>query len=129
MMNLLLHVPDFDGRIPIPAIIKAPGTHGQPLWTGKQVMSLALPSRTINYNQYNQYKVDNEDSGKFPNKEMTPNDAWVLIEDGEILSGSIDSTSIKTAQGGLVHMCWTMLGPAGARDLLNNTQVMANKLY
>ncbi len=35
MMNLLMHAPNFDGRIPNPAIIKAPGRG--PLWTGKQV--------------------------------------------------------------------------------------------
>ncbi len=102
MMNLLMHVPGFDGRVPIPAIIRAPGTNGQPLWTGKQVMSLALPSRILNFAKYNQYKVDDEDSGPFPNQIMTPNDAFVYIEDGEILSGSIDSSAIKTAQGGLV---------------------------
>ena len=39
LMNLLMHVPDFDGRIPIPTILKAPGSPG-PLWTGKQVGSL-----------------------------------------------------------------------------------------
>ena len=124
-MNLLMHVPDFDGRIPIPTIIKAPGSPG-PLWTGKQIMSFAIPSAKINFNKYNQYKVDKEDTGPFPNQIMTPNDAHVLIEDGEILSGSIDSSAIKTAQGGLVHMCWTELGPAGARDLLNHTQVIVN---
>ena len=125
VMNLLMHVPEFDGRVPIPAILKAPGSAG-PLWTGKQIMSLAIPSRKINFNKYNQYKVDKEDTGAFPRQIMTPNDAYVLIEDGEILSGSIDSSSIKTAQGGLVHMCWSELGPAGARDLLNNTQIIVN---
>jgi len=125
IMNLLMHVPDFDGRVPIPTIIKAPGCNG-PLWTGKQVMSLAIPSKKINFTKYNQYKVDKEDTGGFPNQIMTPNDAFVTIEDGEILTGSIDSSAIKTAQGGLVHMCWSELGPAGARDLLNNTQIIVN---
>jgi DNA-directed RNA polymerase II subunit RPB1 len=125
MMNLLMHVSDFDGRIPVPAIIKAPGLPG-PLWTGKQVLSLAIPSRKINYTKYNQYKVDKEDNGPFPREIMTTNDAHVVIEDGEIITGSIDSSAIKTAQGGLVHMCWTELGPAGARDLLNNTQIIVN---
>ena len=87
---------------------------------------MAIPSKKINFSKYNQYKVDKEDTGPFPNQIMTPNDAYVLIEDGEILSGSIDSSAIKTAQGGLVHMCWAELGPAGARDLLNHTQVIVN---
>ncbi len=123
MMNLLMHVPEFDGRIPVPAIVKAPGRG--PLWTGKQVFSLAVPSTRINFSKMNQDKGD-EDEGDIYKRTMTLNDALVLIEDGELITGSIDSTAIKTSQGGLVHMCWTDLGPAGARDLLNNTQVIIN---
>eukprot|EP00960_Hanusia_phi_P024641 726338-Hanusia_phi.AAC.1 len=124
MMNILMHVPGFDGRVPIPAIVKAPNNKG-PLWTGKQVLSLAIPSRRINLSKLNQYKTD-EDTGDIFKQTMTVNDAHIVIEDGEILSGSVDSSVIKTSQGGLVHMCWADLGPAGARDLLNGTQIIVN---
>lgn len=124
MMNIMMHVPDFDGRIPIPAIIKSPNSG--PLWTGKQILSFAIPSTKINFSKLNQYKVDKEDNGSVEKQYMTVNDAHIVIEDGEILSGSIDSSAIKTSQGGLVHICWTDLGPAGARDLLNNTQIIVN---
>ncbi|KAF9007912.1 beta and beta-prime subunits of DNA dependent RNA-polymerase [Cyathus striatus] len=42
VQNILLWVPDWDGSIPIPAIIKP-----KPLWTGKQILSLTIP-RGIN---------------------------------------------------------------------------------
>eukprot|EP00969_Alexandrium_andersonii_P182011 8042905-Alexandrium_andersonii.AAC.1 len=38
MMNLLMWVQDWDGRIPPPTIYKP-----EELWTGKQVMSMILP--------------------------------------------------------------------------------------
>ncbi len=33
----------------------------------------------------------------------------------------------QASEGGLVHICWTELGPAGARDLFNNTQAHAGR--
>lgn len=38
MMNLLMWVTNWDGKLPVPAILKP-----QPLWTGKQLISLILP--------------------------------------------------------------------------------------
>jgi len=42
VQNILLWVPDWDGSVPIPAIIKP-----KPLWTGKQILSMCIP-RGIN---------------------------------------------------------------------------------
>ena len=42
VQNILLWVPEWDGSVPIPAILKL-----KPLWTGKQILSLAIP-RGIN---------------------------------------------------------------------------------
>ena len=123
LMNILMHVPSFDGRIPIPTIIKSPKSG--PLWTGKQIMSMAIPSSKVNFMKLNQYKTD-QDTGSVVKLFMTVNDAHCIIEDGELLVGSIDSSAIKTSQGGLVHRCWNDLGPSGARDLLNNTQIIVN---
>ena len=38
VMNLVMHLEYFSGELPIPAILKP-----EPLWTGKQIMSLFLP--------------------------------------------------------------------------------------
>jgi DNA-directed RNA polymerase II subunit RPB1 len=42
VQNILLWVPEWDGSIPTPAIMKP-----KPLWTGKQILSLTIP-RGIN---------------------------------------------------------------------------------
>jgi hypothetical protein len=64
----------------VPAIVKAPNSG--PLWTGKQILSFAIPSTKINYHKQNQYKTD-EDSdkpGEVVRQTMSVNDATVLIE-------------------------------------------------
>jgi hypothetical protein len=37
-MNILMNLEDWDGRVPTPALLKP-----EPLWTGKQVLSLFIP--------------------------------------------------------------------------------------
>ena len=39
VLNMLYWVPDWDGVIPTPAIIKP-----KPLWSGKQILSVAIPN-------------------------------------------------------------------------------------
>jgi hypothetical protein len=50
--NILLNLETWDGRIPVPAILKP-----QPLWTGKQLFSCLLPkinmAHTSNNVRYN----------------------------------------------------------------------------
>lgn len=38
VMDLCMYQPDWDGKIPIPAILKP-----KPLWTGKQMFSMIIP--------------------------------------------------------------------------------------
>lgn len=42
MMDLLMQMPNWDGVIPQPAILKP-----KPLWTGKQVFTLIIPGKLI----------------------------------------------------------------------------------
>lgn len=47
VMNTLMWLEKWDGKIPVPAIIKAVDAQGRnigPLWTGKQIFSLILPN-------------------------------------------------------------------------------------
>ncbi|KAE9397212.1 beta and beta-prime subunits of DNA dependent RNA-polymerase [Gymnopus androsaceus JB14] len=68
VQNILLWVPDWDGSVPIPAILKP-----KPLWTGKQILSLAIP-RGINIHRSPDPKSSNPvfDDG-------------MLIENGDII--------------------------------------------
>lgn len=40
VMDLLMHFPNWDGKIPQPAILKP-----KPLWTGKQMFTLIIPGK------------------------------------------------------------------------------------
>lgn len=44
VMDLCMHYPDWDGKIPIPAILKP-----KPLWTGKQMFSMIIPGKIIHF--------------------------------------------------------------------------------
>ena len=69
MMNLLMWVPVWDGKIPLPAILKP-----KPLWTGKQIMSILIPGN-VNVVRTHSTHPDDEDSG--PYKHISPGDTRV----------------------------------------------------
>lgn len=70
-MNLMMWIPDWDGKIPQPAILKP-----KPLWTGKQIFSLIIPGN-VNMVRTHSTHPDDEDSG--PYKHISPGDTKVLI--------------------------------------------------
>lgn len=71
MMNLLMFLPIWDGRMPKPAILKP-----RPLWTGKQLFSLIIPGR-VNLIRTHSTHPDEEDRG--PYKWISPGDTKVTI--------------------------------------------------
>lgn len=70
-MTLLMFLPKWDGRMPIPAILKP-----VPLWTGKQLFSLIIPGR-VNCIRAHSTHPDDEDNG--PYKWISPGDTKVSI--------------------------------------------------
>ncbi|KAK3383031.1 hypothetical protein B0T24DRAFT_31578 [Lasiosphaeria ovina] len=106
MMNIMLWVPEWDGIIPTPAIIKP-----SPRWTGKQIASMIIPNNiTISK------KVE------CPLEEGTD----VLIQQGQIIYGLPGKKTVGPASGGIVHLCFNELGPKGAMDFLNGCQRVVN---
>lgn len=69
VMNLLMFLSTWDGKMPQPAILKP-----RPLWTGKQVFSLIIPGH-INVIRTHSTHPDDEDSG--PYKHISPGDTKV----------------------------------------------------
>lgn len=69
MMNLLMWLPPWDGKVPQPAVLKP-----KPLWTGKQVFSLIIPGN-VNLIRAHSTHPDEEDSG--PYKWISPGDTKV----------------------------------------------------
>ncbi|EGV93894.1 DNA-directed RNA polymerase II subunit RPB1 [Cricetulus griseus] len=70
VMNLLMFLSTWDGKVPQPAILKP-----RPLWTGKQIFSLIIPGH-INCIRTHSTHPDDEDSG--PYKHISPGDTKVL---------------------------------------------------
>jgi hypothetical protein len=90
-MNILMWLPTFDGKIPIPAIIKP-----KKLWTGKQIFSLIIPQ--VNLIGFSSTHPDGEDTWN------SPGDTKVIIEQGELLAGNLCKRTLgkMTCGGGHV---------------------------
>jgi len=92
-MHILMFFPDWDGRIPVPAILKP-----RELWTGKQLFSLLIDPRV---NMSKKHAAHLEDEDETPLKFITPHDTKVLIEGGRIISGILCK---NTLQGFCQHL-------------------------
>ena len=100
VQNILLWVPDWDGTVPIPAIIKP-----KPMWTRRQILSMCIPCG-INIHR--------------PPEPKSPNpvfDDGMMIENGEIIFGIVEKKTVGASQGGLVHVVFREKGPEATRTL------------
>ncbi|CAG0900840.1 unnamed protein product [Darwinula stevensoni] len=102
MMDLLMHLPSWDGKVPQPAILKP-----KPLWTGKQLFSLIIPGN-VNVIRTHSAHPDDEDEG--PYKWISPGDTKVLIEHGELVMGILCKRTLGASAGSLLHVVWLELG-------------------
>ncbi|EPB71879.1 RNA polymerase Rpb1, domain 5 [Ancylostoma ceylanicum] len=102
MMDLLMYLPSWEGKVPQPAIMKP-----KPLWTGKQLFSLIIPGN-VNVLRTHSTHPDDEDSG--PYKWISPGDTKVLVEHGELISGIVCSRTVGRSAGNLLHVVALELG-------------------
>ncbi|KAJ1649976.1 DNA-directed RNA polymerase II core subunit rpo21, partial [Dispira simplex] len=114
MMNLLLWLPDWDGTIPQPCILKP-----KPLWSGKQIFSLVIPSG-INCVRHHSTHPDNEKT------DISPGDTKVIIEDGVLLAGIVCKSTVGASEGGLIHIIMLERGPEVCKRFFNGTQLVVN---
>ncbi|KAJ7833574.1 beta and beta-prime subunits of DNA dependent RNA-polymerase [Mycena leptocephala] len=82
VQNILLWVPEWNGVVPMPAIIKP-----KPLWTGKQILGLVIP-RGIN--------VAHSSDGRMGRFNPVSDDWLMMIENGEILFGAVDKKTVSS---------------------------------
>ena len=108
VMNVLMWVPDWDGIIPPPALIKP-----RPRWTGKQIISLALPSGL------NLFR--GSDEGRSP-----INDDGLLVHGGELMYGLFGKKSVGITSGGIIHVIFNEKGSEAAVNFFNATQRIVN---
>ncbi|XP_072286604.1 DNA-directed RNA polymerase II subunit RPB1-like [Pyxicephalus adspersus] len=118
VMNLLMFISTWDGKVPQPAILKP-----RPLWTGKQIFSLIIPGH-INCIRTHSTHPDDEDSG--PYKHISPGDTKVIVENGELIMGILCKKSLGTSAGSLVHISYLEMGRDITCLFLSNIQTIIN---
>jgi len=109
VMNILLWVPDWDGVIPQPAIIKP-----RPMWTGKQILSLVIPAG-LNYIKLHEVEgfTSLTDEGQF-------------VSGGELMFGLLDKKAVGAATQGVIHLIFNELGSDAAMSFFNGAQTVVN---
>ena len=113
VMNALMCLEDWDGRVPLPALLKP-----TPRWTGKQLISTLLPR--VNCRRTAAWYKDGEPP------DFSPTDSQVLIQDGELLTGTLCKKTLGASAGSLVHVVWMDDGPDAARSFLSQIQYLVN---
>jgi len=109
-VNRLLLGAGCEGPLPEPKV-KEP----QPLWTGKQIFSLFLP-KDMNY----VLKASICQGCAKCEEEKCPFDAYVVVKNGELISGVIDRRSIGAEQSeSLLHRIIKDYGTQVGREFLN----------
>jgi DNA-directed RNA polymerase subunit A' len=118
-VNKLLLGAKYEGPLPAPAV-KQP----QPLWTGKQIFSLFLP-KDMNY----ALKASICQGCTKCLEAECKYDAYVVVKNGELISGVIDRRSIGAEQSeSLLHRIIKDYGAQAGREFLNKITRML-KLY
>jgi DNA-directed RNA polymerase II subunit RPB1 len=113
VMNLLMWVDDFDGKIPPPTILKP-----KPLWTGKQILSLIIPDINL--------VKDRAEPKAGSDVWNSAKDNRVIIKRGELISGIICKKTVGASAGGIVHVVYNERGPESAKQFLSRVQRLIN---
>lgn len=112
VMNLLMWIEDWDGKIPAPAILKP-----KPLWTGKQILSLIIPDINLE-------KKIGEIGGN--DKYNSPRDGYVYINKGELITGIVCKKTVGSSHNSLIHIIFNEKGPFATKDFLSRCQRLVN---
>ena len=112
VMNLLMWVENWDGRIPPPAIYRP-----EELWTGKQIMSLILPKINL---------IGKANNGGPKPDTFNVYDDKVRVMEGELIEGTIDKKTVGTGMGGIIHTAWLDVGHEDTARFMNQIQVVVN---
>ena len=117
--NMLMWVSNWNGRIPIPAIMKP-----KELWTGKQLFSMILPKVNLK-SKANNGPPKGPDGKTMPN-DFNAYDHQVTIQEGELLEGTIDKKTVGSSMGGLIHTSWLDAGFEETARFMNQVQQLIN---
>lgn len=109
MMNVLMWVPDWDGVIPQPAVLKP-----RPRWTGKQLASMFIP-REVNLSMPNDAREDSP-----------INDDGLLVAGGDLMFGLLTKKNVGATSGGIIHVIFNELGWEAALKFFSGCQKVVN---
>eukprot|EP00854_Cymbomonas_tetramitiformis_P009466 gene9466-11218_t len=112
-MNIMLWQEHWDGRVPTPTILKP-----RPLWTGKQVFNLFMP--VVNVRRTSAWHADDDPP------DFSLQDTQVLVQQGELIMGTLCKKSLGASPGALVHVIWEEHGPDATRGFLSQIQTLVN---
>ena len=107
MMNILIYLDTFDGVLPEPEL-KEP----YKLWSGRQLVSFAFP-RGLNLSIKNNSYDDDSQSDILNH---------VIIRDGVLVQGRIDSKVMNSGSKGLIHIVYNDFGIKAGQRLLDDLQ-------
>lgn len=112
VMPIMMWVPDWDGILPEPAILKP-----RPLWTGKQIVSMAFP-REVN--------IEKKEGDSTPSPYNDIKDKSFAIQGGQLLYGQVTKKIVGASAGGVIHLIFNELGPDAAVKFFNSCQRICN---
>lgn len=107
VMNILMWVPNWDGTVPTPSILKP-----RPRWTGKQIISLVIPPG-----------INKDDSGK---GYCPLNDEGLLVHGGELMFGLLNKKAVGQSHSSLIHIIFNEKGPYRCLEFFNGCQTVVN---
>lgn len=105
MCRLMMWNDSFDGTLP--------NADADKKWSGRDIYSTILPK--INIEKKTKKYID----GSHP-------DEVIRIENGKLISGVLDKTNVGNVESGLVHIVWKDYSPEACKDLIYNSQKLAN---
>ncbi|KAA0175636.1 hypothetical protein FNF27_02718 [Cafeteria roenbergensis] len=118
VMNMVMWMSAWDGRIPQPAIMvpsrRRRGRY-QALWTGKQMISLFMPKINLRI----------KDS-KEARRSAYADDSTLWIDRGEFLMGPLNKGNLGPKPGGIIHALCNDTPSDSARDFINTLQTTLN---
>lgn len=110
VFDILMQMDDWNGEIPKPAILKP-----QPMWSGKQILSMVIPE--INYERLADADVV---------EDLYDSDEAVIIRKGKILTGIFKKKIVGNTPGSLIGCLWIDFGSDKTRDFMTYSQKIIN---
>ncbi|KAJ4366276.1 DNA-directed RNA polymerase II core subunit rpo21 [Neocucurbitaria cava] len=112
VMSIMMWVPDWDGIVPEPAILKP-----RPLWSGKQIISMAIAK------EVNIFRPDDDSKPSAWNDII---DKSLCIMGGELIFGSVTKKIVGASSGGIIHIIFNEISSSAAVQFFNACQRIVN---